>query len=122
MQDVEGEVQHKPRRLGAQPLPAPLPDGDPELSTPVRVVDLKQPRGPDRRAISAIVDRELDALRFTLASPLNVVVNPFLLVLGGGDTAVVKDTPDLQLVRPARVSGGQDRAGAAPTRPSRRPR
>src|SRR5829696_8739487 len=107
LQDVECVVEHEPCGLSPETLAAALADEDPEPGGPVGVRDLKQPGGADRGGVAAVVNRELDYLRLILSAALDVVLDPSLLALRGGDAAVVEPAPDLELVHPPRISGGE---------------
>jgi hypothetical protein len=107
LQHVEREVEHEPGGLGAEALAAALAEKDGELGVAVGVEDPEQPRRPDRRGVLAVVDRELDHLGLALRTPLQVLLDPFLLALRRGDAHLVEAAPDLGLVHPARVIGGE---------------
>ena len=71
--------------------------------------DVEQAGGADRCGVGAVVDRELDRLGLALGAPLEVLLHPLLLALRGGDAHVVEAAPDLELVHPAGVGGGEVR-------------
>src|SRR4051794_34185315 len=69
--------------------------------------DVEQAGGPDRGGVGAVVDRELDPFRLVLRAPFHVLVDPLLLALRGGDAEADETVPDLELVHPACVDGGE---------------
>src|SRR4051794_19547898 len=106
---MEGEVEHEPRGLGAETLAPALTERDGELGRAVGVGDLQQARGAHRRRVGAVIDGELDGLGLALRALLDALLDPLLLALGGRDAPLVMAAPDLELVHPAGIVGGQVR-------------
>ena len=76
-------------------------------------------RGRGGRGSKAIVDRELDAFGFAPRAALNVVLQPLLLALRGGDTQVVQAPPDVSVADSSSARRRRrDHAAEVPTRPS----
>src|SRR5215213_9654047 len=104
---MEREVEHEAGGLGAEALAAAVAEKDRKLGVPMRVDDPQQPRRPYRRGVLAVVNRELDHLWLALRTPLEVLLDPFLLALRRGDAHLVEAAPDRRLIQPARVIGGE---------------
>ena len=107
---ARGIAKSSTSRVASVPRPWPRrsPTKMAKFGCSVGVGDVEQPGGADRCGVGAVVDRELDDFGLASARPCSRFSSTHFSWLSGVATAhLVEAAPDLELVHPAGVVGGE---------------